>query len=86
MKQLTLALAVVVLGSTARADDDAVSYQKQIVPIIEKRCVSCHGSKKKPKAKLKLETPNDIKKGSEEGLVLTGGSLAKSKIYQRIIF
>ena len=37
----------------------AVDFQKDIKPILEKRCVSCHGEKK-DKGDLRLHTHNEL--------------------------
>lgn len=48
-------IAGILAGSIGIDADAAVNFNKQIKPILEVHCVSCHGGKK-PKAKYSLET------------------------------
>jgi cytochrome c5 len=67
----------------------AVDFKKHIMPIIEESCVKCHkapykdekGRLKKPKAGLRLDTVEMIKKGSEEGPVIVAGKPEDSTFY-----
>ena len=64
-------------------------YATQIVPILDKYCVSCHGpkkpdspTKKGPKGGLRLDTPEWIMKGTEDTpQVIVPGDPAKSNFY-----
>lgn len=67
----------------------AVDFQKQILPILEKRCLECHkapfeenGRIKKPKADLRLDAAWAILKGGETGPALVPGDLKKSYMYE----
>ena len=69
----------------------AVSFEKEILPFMTKKCVDCHrapyeenGKKKEPKAGLRLDAAWAIVKGSENGTVLTAGSPDKSGIYESV--
>lgn len=89
--QLTVVLsAVFALALSASADDAPkplppastqanVTYETDIKPMLEKSCVKCH-SGDKPKAKLKLDTLENIMKGSRNGKVVIPGNSAKSMI------
>lgn len=75
--------------STAPA---AVSFEKEVLPFITKKCVDCHkapytenGQKKEPKAGLRLDASWAILKGSENGPVLTPGAPDKSGIYESVM-
>ncbi len=69
----------------------AVSFEKQILPVLETKCLGCHkapfienGKKKEPKAGLRLDAAWAILKGGENGPVLKAGDAAKSGIYQAV--
>jgi hypothetical protein len=70
----------------------AVSFEKEVLPFINKKCVECHkapfeenGKKKEPKAGLRLDAAWAIVKGSENGPVLTAGAPDKSGIYESVM-
>lgn len=70
----------------------AVSFEKEILPFLTKKCVDCHrapyeenGKKKEPKAGLRLDAAWAIVKGSENGPVLTAGAPDKSGIYESVM-
>ncbi|MCB1277480.1 c-type cytochrome domain-containing protein [Prosthecobacter sp.] len=70
----------------------AVNFEKELLPVITKKCVDCHkapavvnGQKKEPKAGLRLDASWAILKGSENGPVLTPGAPDKSGIYESVI-
>lgn len=89
---LTLASAVLALGllnTTARADDK-VDFETKVLPIFKERCFECHskehtdaktGKVKKPKGKFRMDNPELLIKGGEEGGDLTPGDAAKSAVY-----
>lgn len=67
----------------------AVNFEKQILPVLEKKCLDCHsaakmvdGKMKKPKADLRLDAAWAMKKGAESGPALVPGDLAKSYMYE----
>lgn len=60
------------------------AYQDLIVPILEKRCYSCHGEAKS-KGGLRLDTPEFIRKGGDEGLAVVAGEPDKSYMYGSLI-
>ncbi|MBL9133431.1 MAG: hypothetical protein JNG86_19625 [Verrucomicrobiaceae bacterium] len=69
----------------------AVSFEKEILPFLTKKCVDCHrapyeeaGKKKEPKAGLRLDASWAIVKGSENGPVLAAGAPDKSGIYESV--
>ena len=66
-----------------------VDFEKEVLPFIQKRCIECHdapkvvdGKMKKPKAELRLDTPVEIMKGSENGPVLRPKESGKSSLYE----
>jgi hypothetical protein len=78
------------LAAVASADDAAgklppastkqgVTYAADIKPVLDISCVKCH-SGDKPRAKLKLDTLENILKGSQDGKVIIAGDSAKSPL------
>lgn len=63
---------------TAQAED-ATIYDAVVKPILEARCVECHGEKK-AKGKLRLDTPEHIGKGE----VVVAGKSGESSLIERI--
>jgi mono/diheme cytochrome c family protein/uncharacterized membrane protein len=61
-----------------------MAYQELIQPILEQRCYNCHGSNKS-KADLRLDSPDFIKKGGENGSILTAGNPQKSTLYTYLV-
>lgn len=75
----------------APATQAAVNFEKDLLPVITKKCLDCHkapveenGKKKEPKAGLRLDASWAILKGSEDGPVLTPGAPDKSGIYESV--
>jgi len=54
-----------------------VTYVTDIKPVLDVSCAKCH-SGDKPKAKLKLDSLEDILKGGKDGKVVVAGDSAKS--------
>ena len=59
--------------------NQAVVYGQIINPILQTRCVQCHNADK-AKAGLRLDTPDLIRKGSEDGPVLVAGNSKNSAL------
>lgn len=67
----------------------AVDFSKQILPVLEKKCLDCHkapyeedGRVKKPKGGLRLDAAWAMLKGGETGPALVPGDVAKSYLYE----
>ena len=76
-------------ASSVRA---AVGFEKDLLPVLTKKCIDCHkapyeenGKKKEPKAGLRLDASWAIIKGSENGPVLTPGAPDKSGLYEVVM-
>jgi uncharacterized membrane protein len=63
--------------------DQAVAYATLVRPILEARCVKCHGEAKS-EGKLRLDSPAAIRKGGEDGAVIVPGRAADSDLVRRI--
>lgn len=69
----------------------AVSFEKQILPIFEAKCLKCHkatheedGKKKEPKGDLRLDAAWAILKGGKDGIVIKPGDASKSDLYESV--
>jgi hypothetical protein len=60
-----------------------VTFAKDIKPIFEKACFKCHGDEKQ-KAKLRVDSIEAIKKGSENGPVIEIGKSDKSSLVHSV--
>jgi hypothetical protein len=60
-----------------------VNYARDIKPLFEKSCFKCHGEEKQ-KAKLRLDSLEAVKKGSENGEVIVAGKSEKSSLVHSI--
>ncbi|MBN8824843.1 MULTISPECIES: leucine-rich repeat domain-containing protein [unclassified Spirosoma] len=59
--------------------NQAMVYQQIVNPILQTRCVQCHNAEKS-KADLRLDSPEMIKKGYEDGPVFVSGKSANSEL------
>jgi mono/diheme cytochrome c family protein len=66
------------------AQGATVSFVKDVLPIIESRCINCHGGDRTEK-NLNLKTYADMMQGSENGSVVTAGDAAHSKLVELIV-
>jgi hypothetical protein len=73
--------ALATVAVTARAEPSF--YTARVAPIMEQRCVVCHGAEKK-KAGLRLDTYEQVLRGGESGEVIKPGDLKGSELYRRI--
>ena len=62
----------------------AVSFTKDVMPILNDRCVNCHGGQKTSKG-LNLTTYGKLMAGSDNGPVITVGNPDNSKMFQLIM-
>ena len=63
-----------------------VSYSKDIKPLFEKTCVNCHGPKKRPKGKFRIDTRELALKGGSEGVAIIPGKSDKSPLTYYIAY
>jgi hypothetical protein len=73
------ACLVLLLAAAGRADDGSV-FAKQVGPILEGRCLGCHGGKT-PKGRLSLATAAGLKAGGGHGPVVVPGKPGESRLY-----
>ncbi len=86
LRTIHLAIAVTALTSASTA---AVQFEKELLPVLQKKCVDCHraphevnGKAQDPKAGLRLDAAWGFKKGSENGPVLKPKNSASSRLYE----
>ena len=77
---LILVSAVVVLGHAQAAE---VDFRRDIAPIFERRCLSCHNGAEK-KGKLSLQTEKEALAGGENGAAIEPGKPAASLLLDYI--
>jgi mono/diheme cytochrome c family protein len=66
------------------AQGATVSFAHDVLPVIESRCINCHGGDRVEKG-LNLKTYADMMAGSENGSVVTAGNAADSKLVELIV-
>ncbi len=62
----------------------AVDFDREIRPLLQERCIECHGEKKQ-KGELRLDAKFYAFKGGHDGPAIVAGKTDKSPLYQRII-
>ena len=72
--------AFLAVGSVSADDSD---YLREIKPLLQKRCLTCHGSLRQ-EAGLRLDTAAAARTGSENGAVLNRETPAASLLLQRV--
>src|SRR5437879_6063776 len=70
------------IGQAKDSPGHVPSYE-EIRPLLEAKCVRCHGGKR-PKAELDLSTPAGILKGGESGPAIVAGKPGDSRLYEKI--
>ncbi|MES1215318.1 MAG: c-type cytochrome domain-containing protein [Bacteroidota bacterium] len=63
---------------------EAVLYTDAIQPLLQARCYSCHGPNKK-KGKLRLDTPEFIMLGGEDGKAVVAGKPDEGEMMKRLL-
>ena len=79
---LATLLVAAALG-TPLAADDLVEFEKDVWPILEASCVSCHGAVEQF-SNLRLDSAERIMKGGDLGKVLVPGEPGESPMYVRV--
>src|SRR5579859_846389 len=75
-------LAALFLTATARADDK-VTYQDNVLPLIQAHCAKCHNEDKR-KADLDLTSYQGALKGSGSGAIVVAGNPDASKLWRAV--
>lgn len=59
-------------------------YADLVAPLLQEKCYSCHGASKQ-KGKLRMDKPEFLLKGGENGIILTAGNSENSEMIKRIL-
>ena len=78
------ALATEAPATQPAAQGTTVSFTKDVLPIIESRCINCHGGERTEKG-LNLKSFADVMSGSENGPVIVPGDATHSKLVELIL-
>lgn len=70
-------------GATEPAASASVSFANDIMPILESRCLNCHGGDRLEEG-LSVRTYADLMSGSENGPVIVAGDAANSKLVELV--
>jgi hypothetical protein len=62
----------------------ALTYEKHILPIMQRSCISCHGERKR-KGKLDLRTLVSVKRGGESGAAVKPGNSDDSLLLETVV-
>jgi hypothetical protein len=79
-------IAVVLACGVARAEPAAQNspdYLRDIKPVLQRRCFSCHGALKQ-ESELRLDTGDFIRRGGADGPAVEPGNPAASRLVERI--
>jgi uncharacterized membrane protein len=63
---------------------EAVVYTQLVKPLLTQKCTSCHNDQKQ-KGKLRLDTPDFILKGGEDGPIISAGKPLDSELIKRLL-
>jgi hypothetical protein len=75
-------LALLAAGPAASAERGS-DFQDRVLPLLQARCISCHGTEKQ-KGKLRLDSRAAILKGGENGPAIVPGDPEKSLLIQAL--
>ena len=87
---LLLAWAVLLLAAVSLLASEPTSeqlefFEKKVRPLLSERCYKCHSTQsEKLKGGLLLDSLDGMLKGGEDGLVLTPGNPAKSRLIEAV--
>jgi hypothetical protein len=78
-----LALFLGLRAPSAESPTITVDYVRDVKPLLQERCYTCHGALKQKK-ELRLDTVAAMLKGSSDGPVIRSGDPGQSRIIQRV--
>ena len=89
MNKQIVAIASSIVFTASTQLSAAVDFDKHVKPLLEAKCINCHaapyksGSRtKKPKAGLRIDTRENLLKGSDDNKVIKIGDAGKSLFQQ----
>jgi uncharacterized membrane protein len=71
-------------GTKNPATGDAVSFAKDVVPIISKRCLPCHAEENFNPSELSLDSYDKLMAGGKHGVPVIAGDANKSILVQKL--
>src|SRR5262245_50132011 len=80
--RLSVPLMLLIANLAARAGDDGL-FRERVAPVLERRCVHCHGESS-PKGRLSLTTLQDVLRGGESGPAIELGKPDDSLLVEMI--
>lgn len=86
LRSITLLAVSLIYWQTAMvcAADPAVSYERDVRPILKANCFHCHGGEGEAKGKLDLRLRRFIVKGGDQGPAIEPGKRAESLLFERV--
>ena len=78
-----LHLGLVLLAPVSAAYGEDTFFAKRVAPILEQKCVACHGAKKQ-KGKLRLDSFAHLMRGGEAGAAVKAGEPEESELFLRV--
>jgi uncharacterized membrane protein len=69
---------------SAQNFETALAYQDVIQPILKEKCFACHNESKQ-KGKLRMDSPEFLLKGGENGAIFVNGKPDESELIKRIL-
>ncbi|MFP6603219.1 MAG: c-type cytochrome domain-containing protein [Pirellulaceae bacterium] len=77
-------LTGLLLSASLLTAQEKVSFEKEIVSLIAKRCVECHNARD-VKGGLDLSSRKTAFQGGDSGQVITAGKVADSPLLERLV-
>ncbi|MBV6498548.1 MAG: hypothetical protein CJBNEKGG_00771 [Prosthecobacter sp.] len=85
MRHRATGFTLLLLGLAAPAcGEDAAYFEKQVLPLLQKRCLECHSHAGKLKGGLALDSRSGWQTGGDHGPALVAGSPARSLIVEAV--
>jgi hypothetical protein len=78
-----ISLVSLAMANTTPAEEPAVSFHREIIPILKRNCNGCHRPGKS-KGGLDLTTFATIMKGGKHGVILKGGAPQRSELVDQV--
>lgn len=71
------------VSASESTDESPVSFQSQVLPILKRNCLKCHGVSKK-EGQLQIQSPVRIWKGGESGSVVVAENPGRSLLWTQV--
>src|SRR5579875_1040368 len=76
--------AWIILAASAGADEPDRLFREQVAPVLERRCLHCHGSEAPPKGGLSLSSRAGLLRGGENGPAVVPGKPDESLLLEMV--